>query len=134
MDELHGDRTFSDSRCNSLHGSVANIADRKKPGDICFEQERVTVERPAFGARAFSYQVRAGQDEAVFVALDGIGKPISAWGGADENEHGVGWYAIDVIGVRAQERNPFQMRFAMDFGDACVWPDLNVWCFVDLVN
>jgi hypothetical protein len=70
MDELNGDRSFTDSRSHALYGTVAHITYRKQSRDIRFQQEGISVEVPALRALAVSYQIGTRQDEPAFVALD----------------------------------------------------------------
>src|SRR5579862_123658 len=57
MDELNGDRSFTDSGSHALYGTVAYITYRKQSWDIRFQEEGVSIELPALRALAVSYQI-----------------------------------------------------------------------------
>jgi hypothetical protein len=50
MDELHGHRSFADSGSYPLYRTMAHVANRKKAGNVGFEQEWISIERPALRA------------------------------------------------------------------------------------
>ena len=49
MDELHRHRSFANAGSHALDGSVTHIAHRKDAWHICFQKERISLERPALG-------------------------------------------------------------------------------------
>jgi hypothetical protein len=57
MDELHRNRSFTDSGSHTLYGTVADIAHSEQTGNVGLEQEGIPVESPSLGALAVSNQV-----------------------------------------------------------------------------
>ena len=103
MDELHGNRSFADAGSHSLHRAVAHIADGKKAGNICFQQERISIQAPALGAVAVANQVGTRQNESVLVTFDQIGEPIRSRLCADENEHRARRNPVNLAGIRTEK-------------------------------
>src|SRR5215467_963108 len=50
-------------------------------------------------------------DKSAIVALNHICQPIRARQSADEDKHGRSRYALDLVCIRTQDRNLFQMSF-----------------------
>src|SRR5207249_4152322 len=101
MDELHGHRSFADSRGHSFDRTVPHIADGKYTWNVGFEQERISFKRPSLGPLAVSYQVGTRQYKAAFVAQNNIGKPFRSWQRTDKDEHGRGGHRLNLIRVGA---------------------------------
>jgi hypothetical protein len=59
MDELHGDRPFTDAGSDAFHRTVPHIAHGKKPGNIGLEQKGIPFERPSLGALVGKKQCNA---------------------------------------------------------------------------
>src|SRR5579863_3355472 len=133
MNKLHRYRTLSYARSHSLHRTVAYIAHGKNPGNVSFEQEWVPVEGPTLGVLAVPDKVGTGQNEATFVAFHYTRKPIGARQGSDEYEHCAGGHALDLVRVRAEHGNLFEMRIAMRLDHAGVGPQPDVGCLFNLV-
>ncbi len=77
MHELDDDGAFADAGSDALHRTVADIPNNKNAGDVGFEQAGIAVERPRGWALAIAKQIRAGEDEAAFVAFDEIAEPFA---------------------------------------------------------
>src|SRR5262249_29450276 len=134
MDELHGYRPFTYSGGHSFDRAVPHVAYGEYTGNVGFEQEGISFKWPALRTLALSYQVGTRQYETSFVALDDICEPLGPRQRSDKNEHRTGGHALNLIGVGAEERNLFQMGFAVNFRHACVWPNLDVWRQFDLID
>jgi hypothetical protein len=50
MDELHGYRSFADSRSHPFDRTMPHIAHGKETGNIGLEQKGIPFERPSLGA------------------------------------------------------------------------------------
>ena len=87
MDELHGNRAFSDSRGYTLYGSVANVADSEQAGNVGLEEIRVALERPTLRKLAVTNKVGTGKEKAALVAFYHAREPIGSRHGADKYEH-----------------------------------------------
>jgi hypothetical protein len=79
-----GDRyaSLTDGCCYALHRSGADIADGEDPSGARFESERLAVGLPLSRV----HRVASRQYEAVVVARDLRGEPISRCFGADKDE------------------------------------------------
>ena len=78
MDKLHGYRPFTYSRGHSFDRAVPDVAYGEYTGKVGLEQERLSFKWPPLWPLAVSYQVRARQYEASFVALDDICEPLGS--------------------------------------------------------
>src|ERR1700722_974506 len=134
MDELHGHRSLTDSGGYPFYRTVAHVANRENSGNICLQQKRVAVESPSFGMLPIPEEVGTSQQETAFVPFDERSEPLSARQCTNKDEHRTGRHALDFVRVRTQDRNLFQVGFAVDFADAGVSPDLNVGHLLDLVD
>ena len=74
VDELDSHRAFADCRGAALGRAGADVAGREHAGDIGLEQ-------------VVHVRCRAGEDEAVVVAADGVVEPLGARQRAEEKEH-----------------------------------------------
>ncbi len=113
MDELNGDRAFADSGSDAFHRTMAHITHGEKAGDVRFEQEGISVERPAFGALPVAYEVGPSQNEPAVVALDDSREPVGSWERSNKNEHRSRRHTLELARIRTKERNLFQMCFAV---------------------
>ena len=79
-----GDRhtALTDGCCYALHRSGADVADGEDPRGARFESERLAIGLPL----SRLHRVGSRQDEAVLVARDLRGEPVSRRFGADEDE------------------------------------------------
>src|ERR1700722_15880373 len=82
MHEGDRDAALTDGCRHALHRSGANIADREDPRGARFESERLTIGLPL----SRLHRVGSRQDEAVLVARDLRGEPITGRFGTDEDE------------------------------------------------
>ena len=86
MHELDRHGAFANARSDALHRTIANIAHREYPWNIRLQQTRIPLQRPAPWPLAGLKQIRSGQDEPSFVALDGSVQPSRTWLRADKYE------------------------------------------------
>src|SRR5580698_799515 len=134
MDELNRNRSFADSRSHSLYGTMPNVAYGEETGNIGLEQEGIPVERPPLGALAVSNEVRPSQQKTAVISLYQTSQPIGSRQGANEDEHGTRWHALQLACVRTKHGNLFQMSFPMRFGQGRMGPHCDVGHFFDLVD
>src|ERR1700678_2040293 len=134
MDELNGDRSFTDAGSHPLYRAMPHIAHRKQSGKICFEQIRIPAERPSLRPLAILYQIRAGQDESMLVSLNDVSEPVGSRRSSDKNKHRTRRHAFGLVTVRTKKGDFLKMRFAVRFRDTGVCPYLNIGTFLDLVN
>src|SRR5919109_3437937 len=73
VDELHGHRALAHRGCAPLRRAGADVARGEDAGDARLEQ-------------VVGMRIRAREDEAVFVAGDGVAEPFGAWPRAEEQE------------------------------------------------
>ena len=132
MDELHSYRSFAHSRGYALDRTMPHIAHCKDPGNICFQQEGIPVERPTLGVLSVANKIGASQQETAFVALDQISEPVGAREGSDEDEHRTRRDSLQLVGIRTKDRDLFQMDVTVRLGHAGVGPYLNVGCLFNL--
>ena len=103
MDELDRDRSFANSRCNSLHRSVAHIPDCKDTGNVGFEQEGIALERPTFGMLSVTNQIGTGQQKTALITLHEVSEPVGARQRSNKNENCTRRYTFHFVGVRAED-------------------------------
>ncbi len=116
MDELNRYRSFANSGRHSFDGAMPHISDGEYSGHIRFQQEGIALEGPAFGMLPALHHVGTSQHESAFVALDGTREPVRSRQRANKDKHRAGRYALDLIGVGAQDRNFLQVRVAVHLG------------------
>src|SRR6185437_2942347 len=134
MDELDGYRPLANSGSHSLHGTVPHVAYSEKAGNICLKEIWVSIERPVLWTLPLTDEIGACQDESVIVAVDEIREPVSSRQCANKNEHGSRRHALYPVRIGAKKRDFFQMRISVGLGHTGVRPNLDVWCFLDLVD
>src|SRR5262245_55121213 len=134
VDELHRYRPFTYTRGHSFDRAMPHVPYGEYTGNVGLEQERISFKWPPLWPLAISYQVRTRQYEASFVPLDDICKPFGSRQRSDKDEHRRGEYLLNLIRVGTEERNLFQMGFAVNFRHACVWPNLDVGGLLDLID
>src|SRR6202051_4879462 len=101
---------------------MAYVADGENARNICLEQKRIAIERPTLGAAAFPHEIWPRQQETTIVTLHEVSQPVSSRKRANKNEHRIGFNPLNFICIRTQNRNFFNMRFAMNLGDAGIRP------------
>ena len=74
VDELDGHCSFTDGSGAAFGRAGADVTGREHPRDVGLEQ-------------VVRVGCRAGEDEAVVVAADGVVEPLGAWQRAEEEEH-----------------------------------------------
>src|SRR5215469_9102585 len=102
MDELNRNRTFSDTRRNSLHRSVPDIADSKYARNIGLKQKWIALQRPFLRTLARLHQIWSGENETAVIAFNRIPHPLCAGRWANEDEHRAGRHSCRLAGVRTQ--------------------------------
>src|SRR5271166_1040100 len=98
MNELHRDRSFTDSGSDSLDGTVAHITHRKNAGNISLEQEGIAIESPAFRPLPVTDQVRTGQQESALVPLDDASQKIRPRQLSNNDKHRTGRHTLRLAG------------------------------------
>src|SRR5262245_18173938 len=134
MDELHRYRSFTYSRGDSFDRAMPYVPYGEYTGNVGFEQERISFKWPPLRPLATSYQVRTRQYEASFVPIDDICEPFGSRQRSNKDEHRRAGYPLNLIRVGTEERNLFQMGFAVNFRHARVWPNLDVGRTLDLID
>src|ERR1700733_10688496 len=134
MDELNRHRSFTDTESHPLYRAVTHITHGKDAGNIGLEQERITVERPAFWMLPVTYKIGAGQQESALVPLNDTRQPIRPRQRPNEYKHCTRRYALNLAGVRTKYRDLFQMRLPVRLGYGGMRPKLNVRCFLNLID
>src|SRR5579862_6326960 len=133
MDELHRHRSFTNTRSDAFYGTMTHIAYGEDAGNVGFEQEWISVERPSFRALPITYKVRTSQQETALVPLDDIRQPIRPRQRSNENKHSTRRHALNLVGIGTKHRDLFQMRLTMRFGHAGMRPELDVRRLLNLV-
>src|SRR5215471_9085828 len=70
MNELHGNRPFSNTRSHPLHRAMANVAHGEDSWNVGFQQEGISLQRPTFRSSPVPQEIGSGQNEPALVALD----------------------------------------------------------------
>src|SRR5215471_5335526 len=94
MDELHGDRAFSDAGRHTFDRSMPHVSSHKNSWRAGFQKKRFALQRPhscVMGLARLSQQIRTGEDESIFVSLDFSGQPFSMGERADKDEERFRW-------------------------------------------
>src|SRR4030088_1458642 len=125
MEELPRYRSFANTRSDALHRTMPHIAHRKDSGNICFEQEWISVERPAPGTFPVANKVWASQEEPPLVSLDQISQPVRSRQGSNKDEDRTCRHPLQLVGIRTKHRKFFQARFAVHLGHAYGRPQFN---------
>ena len=113
---------------------MPDVAYGEYTGNVGLEQERLSFKWPPLWPLAVSYQVRARQYEASFVALDDICEPLGSGQRANKNEHRTSPHPLNLVSVGAEKRNLFQMSLTVNFRNARVGPDLDVGRLLYLID
>src|SRR5258708_21614233 len=78
MNELHSHRSLANSGSDPFHGTMAYVSHSKKTGNVCLQQEGISVQSPSLRTFPFPDEIRTGQNEAAFVSLYYIRPPVSS--------------------------------------------------------
>src|SRR5882762_1616274 len=132
MDELHCDRAFADAGSHAFDGTMSHIANRENTRDICLKQERVAVQGPTLGLLPVANEIGTSQQETAVVSFDQVSQPLGARLSSDKNKHRTCRNPLNLICVRTQNGDLFQMRGPMHFLYAGMRPQLDVGHFLDL--
>src|ERR1051326_99903 len=97
MDELHGYRSFTDSRRHTFDRAVPHISNGEYTWNVRLEQERISFKRPSVRPLTISDQIRPRQYEASFVAFHDSSEPLRARQRADKDEHCRGRHALNLV-------------------------------------
>jgi len=95
VDELDGDRPFSDGGGHSLDGSMPDVAGREDAGHAGFEQTRTPLERPPM----LRSQIWASEQEALLVSRDLSREPSGPRIRPDEDEESVSGDGLPLAGA-----------------------------------
>src|SRR5262245_28527505 len=134
MDELNGVGTLADAGGHPLHGTIAYVAGDENTRDTGFEKPGVAFERPSLGRFAVVHEIRAGQEKALFVALDDAGKPFRSRSGADKDKQRIRRGLLNIAGCGATDRDAFEMLLAKDFDHLRIKLHVDVFRLAKLVN
>src|SRR5579862_9727219 len=126
MNELHSHRSLANARGDALHRTMPNVTHSEYSGNIGFEQVRIPVKGPAIRPFPIPDEVGAGEHEASVISLDEVRQPVRARECSDEYEHGARRDTFDLVGVRAEHGDFFEVRVPVCFGNAGVRPYLDV--------
>src|ERR1041385_7989505 len=99
MNELHRHRAFTHARSHALNRAMPDIAYGEQAGNICFQEERVSLKVPVLGALAFPHEIRTCKDEAAIISFYQIAQPISTRERANKDKHGTGRYTLNFVRV-----------------------------------
>src|SRR5258708_5328839 len=103
MDELHSHRSFTDSGSHAFYRTVPHIAYLEKPGNICLQQKRISIEGPPLGTLPVSYQVGTSQDDPAFVPSENVGQPVGSRQRSNKDEHCARRHAFHFVCIRTKE-------------------------------
>src|SRR5437879_1089669 len=113
MNELDGDRAFTNTRRYTLHRTAPYITHREYSRHIGFEQTRIAVESPRSGTAAVSDQVRSREDEATLVPLQDTFEPVGPGNCADKDEQSRRGHAIHLTAIAAANGNRLETIFTV---------------------
>src|SRR5438552_1353070 len=100
MNERDRNRSFADSRGDSLDAARADVADGEDAGPARFEQQRRARERPAGGHEIVVRQIRTGLDETALVERETAIEPTGVRRGARHHEDVPDLMLLFVAGLR----------------------------------
>ena len=89
MDELNGQRAFSDGGRDALDGPMARVADDENSGLAGLQRKWLSLEWPLWTRPPIREEIAAGQVEPVFVELQPIRNPPRSRFTSDEDKERV---------------------------------------------
>ena len=114
MYEGNRDRSFSDSRGDTLHITAAHVSGSKNTRKRCFQQVWSAAERPVRVVQILRRQIGAGLDEAFAIERDAAAEPICIRVRSGHNEHVPNALVLGFTGLVVSPRDSFQVVTAFE--------------------
>src|SRR5579863_1541051 len=120
MHERNRDRSFANSRGDTLYIAAAHISDSKNARQCCFQQVWPAAEKPVRVVQFLRAQIGAGLDEAFAIEHDAAAEPVCIRVRSSHDKYVSNALVLGFAGLIVSPRDSFQVAVAFEIDKLCM--------------